>query len=631
MDGKSVYLSASKTVNLPHPIKTICMYETEINSTVEAGSEIPPEIRKTLAEADGKVLYRTVLPWSEHCTECVWPTCYSTCDLYTPRQDGRCRRFVDGMVRVDAATPFQPYLVKITFKRWAKLWAPGTIRMHPAKRALTLDRRDRSVGSALVRLPLPPRIRTAVVSKRYSYKKKSVRVADTDSNLPTNFMLECYNPESQNVRLSITMRSASLQKKIPFQHLIDLTPGFHRIRIPAAEISSLLDVRAPFGIDIMPDGENADETTLYFGLIDFVQEEVPVEPETEADAKKIKCVVWDLDNTLWNGILVEDGLANLVLKTGIAEIIQTLDKRGILQSIASKNSPDEALRALKHFRLDEYFVCPQISWRPKSESIDEIALQLNIGSDTLLFIDDAIFEREEVGHRCPGVRTLDARDYHTLLDMNGLNVPITDESSSRRKLYQRETERKKIAEEFGDDYLSFLKHCEIEISMVPLAKENLNRVHELAQRTNQMNFSGNRYDYQTLEKILHTQGLDTYVISCRDRFGSYGIIGFGIVDNREPRMTDLMFSCRVQTKRVEHAFLAYILEKYIGETGKDFYATYRKTSRNAPSGKVFADLGMEEIDIQDGVSNLIFRKDRCISNDQVIHMLDHHRPAVPTR
>ena len=127
-----------------------------------------------------------------------------------------------------------------------------------------------------------------------------------------------------------------------------------------------------------------------------------------------------------------------------------------------------------------------------------------------------------------------------------------------------------------------------------MTEENLERVHELTQRTNQMNFSGNRYDREVLRKLLSSPHLDTFVLSCEDRFGSYGVIGFSIVDRREPRMTDLMFSCRIQSKRVEHAFLAHVIRRYIGETGKNFYANYRKTPRNAPSGRVFADLAMEE-------------------------------------
>jgi predicted enzyme involved in methoxymalonyl-ACP biosynthesis len=136
-----------------------------------------------------------------------------------------------------------------------------------------------------------------------------------------------------------------------------------------------------------------------------------------------------------------------------------------------------------------------------------------------------------------------------------------------------------------------------------------------------MNFSGNRYDRGLLRQLLSSPHHDTYVLSCEDRFGSYGVVGFAVVDRREPRLTDLMFSCRIQSKRVEHAFLASLIRQYLGESGKDFFANYRKTPRNAPSGKVFEDLAMEEVETRDGVSSLRFRKDRELPDDGVIDVV----------
>jgi len=166
----------------------------------------------------------------------------------------------------------------------------------------------------------------------------------------------------------------------------------------------------------------------------------------------------------------------------------------------------------------------------------------------------------------------------------------------------------------------FLQFCQIELTIQPMTEENLERVHELTQRTNQMNFSGNRYNRDVLRKVLSTPYLDTFVMSGQDLFGGYGVIGFSIVDNREPRMTDLMFSCRIQSKRVEHAFLAYIIPKYLAGSGRDFLANYRKTSANEASGRVFADLGMKEIETKNGVSVLVFRKGREVPDDRVIRV-----------
>jgi FkbH-like protein len=594
------------------------MYETESNSKVESVNQLSGEVISAFKELTGKVSARTVLPWSEHCTECVWPTCYSTCDLYSPREDGRCRRFTDGMVRIECPEASNSYLLKIRFKQWGKLWAPASIRLHPIDKALKLEQRDHRIGSTLYQISLPTSIKTTLVNKRYSYKKRvASRPGDSD-RLPTSFLLECYNPESHNVRLSLTMRSVDERVKIPFQKLFDLNPGFHRLRVGLEEITKRLDVRHPFTVELIPNDDET-ETTLYFGLMEFVEEA----PQPSEKAKKLKCVVWDLDNTLWDGILVEDGPSKLRLKAGIVGIIEALDGRGILHSIASKNNRDETLQVLKDLQIDQYFLCPQISWQPKSEGIKAIAEQLNIGRDTLLFIDDTDFELEQVKSTCPDVQVLNAREYQTLLQMNEFQVPVTEESRNRRKMYQLESTRQDLAAQFGDDYMAFLKDCNIRLNIRPMTEDNLQRVHELTQRTNQMNFSGNRYDREVLKVIISTPYLDTYVLDCEDRFGSYGVVGFSIVDSREPRMTDLMFSCRIQSKRVEHAFLGHIAQKYITESGRDFHANYRKTPRNAPSGKVFDDLGMETARIKDGVSSLVFSKDREVPDDEIVHIVVH--------
>jgi FkbH-like protein len=387
------------------------------------------------------------------------------------------------------------------------------------------------------------------------------------------------------------------------------------------KIRKVLNVQAPFNIELIPN-DVEDGTTLYFGLMEFVQE---VEQVVE-ESKKIKCVVWDLDNTIWDGILVEDGPGDVKLKPQISDVIRALDARGILHSIASKNNHDEALQTLKRFELDEYFLCPQISWRPKSEGISEIARQLNIGTDTLVFVDDSEFELEQVKTVFPEVRVLNALQFRSLSEMKECQLPVTAESKERRKMYRVEAERQDMAEGFGNDYMAFLRHCQIQLSIQPMTRENLDRVHELTQRTNQMNFSGKRYDRDVLRDILTTPYLHTHVLSCEDRFGSYGIVGFCIIDSREPRMTDLMFSCRIQSKRVEHAFLGYIIRNCIKESNKDFFANYRKTPRNAPSGRVFAELGMEEVEVSAGITSLIFPRNKEVPDDRVIKIVASEVP-----
>src|SRR5580704_8252646 len=170
------------------------MYETEANNKKESAEQIPAEIVAQFGQLKETVLERTVLPWSEHCTECVWPTCYATCDLYSPRKDGRCRRFSDGIVRIDCAEAVNSYVLKIGFKRWGKLWTPGNVRLRSMRDAQRIERQDYWIGKTLFQLPMPMPVATMAMQKRYSFKKRRTYKQYTGDTSPTAFVLECYNP-----------------------------------------------------------------------------------------------------------------------------------------------------------------------------------------------------------------------------------------------------------------------------------------------------------------------------------------------------------------------------------------------------------------------------------------------------
>jgi len=530
------------------------------------------------------------------------------------------------MVRIDHPAAPNGYLLKISFKRWGKLWTPGSSHLLSLEEAAAAEKWDRRLGNTLVTIALPQPLKTFVSGKRYSYKKRVARRHAANGDRPTSFVIECFNPNDATIDLTFVLRSDDPTRKIPFQKLLPAVPGFNRFQVPVSEIEAIFDLRSPFGVEITPN-EIPDGTTLYFGVMDFVREAAHPQPEPrdakpatdkKEKSKSVKCVVWDLDHTLWEGILVEEGADHLKLRPGVVEVVKELDRRGILLSIASKNNADEALKVLKNFGLDEYFLYPQISWGPKSEGIKAIAKSLNIGIDAFLFIDDSPFELEQVQSTLPGISVLNATEYLSLPVRKECQVEVTEEASRRRAMYREESVRQEVASGFGGDYLSFLRGCDIKLHIRPMNAATIQRVHELTQRTNQMNFSGNRYDRSVLEQILGNPDLDTFVLECEDRFGSYGAVGFSIVDKREPRMTDLMFSCRIQSKRVEHAFLSYLIRKYGSDLHRDFLANYRKTSRNAPSGQVFQDIGFEEVQVKDGVTSLLFRKDRIAPDDKII-------------
>jgi FkbH-like protein len=358
-----------------------------------------------------------------------------------------------------------------------------------------------------------------------------------------------------------------------------------------------------------------------------VKEKSAVRTAAAAPTKTIKCVVWDLDNTLWDGMLLEDGANGVLLRERVLDVIRATDERGILHSIASKNNEADVLPLLRELGIEEYFLFPQIAWTPKSESIRRIAKRLNIGLDAMVFVDDQAFEIAEVRAALPEVTIVDATRCKEIVQRAECQVPVTEESRRRRQMYRVQQEREAELDGYDGDYLGFLRACGMLVTMGPLGEENLRRVYELAQRTNQMNFSGNRYKEDELREILRLDELRGLVISCRDRFGDYGIVGFAVLDTEKPCLVDLMFSCRVQAKRVEHAVLTFLLQRFAANGERDFFAKYRRTDRNAAAGKVFEEMGFDLAGESEGVLSLVFRSGRAITNDRVVTMVNELEAA----
>jgi len=596
------------------------MYEPEVNSIVEAGDSLPPEVRKRLVEFRDQVSARSILPWGEHCTECNWPTCYTTCALYSPRTDGDCRLFVEGMVRVDADGGTNPYLLKIRFKRWGKLWTVGNVRLLPLAEATKREQSSIVIGGVARLLPLPALLKVPVIRKVRFLRKREAERACADNGRPDYFIVECYNPNDRTIELTLTIAPRTVTQPQSFQSKVCVAPGFSRARIPVSDIARCVELGRPFNVEIVPN--DCDNTVLYFGLLDFIKERIPRAPATtQAPAsagKKWKCIVWDLDQTLWDGVLAEDGPTGVRLRQDVVDIVKETDRRGILHSIASKNDHADAMQVLHASGIDEYFLYPQINWEPKSQSIVRIAHHLNIGVEAIAFVDDQPFERDEVGSAVAVADVVDAADCASILRRPECQVPVTEESRQRRSMYRDQRNREISQRNYAGDYRAFLKTCDIRLTVAPLDDTNIERVYELAQRTNQVNFSGNRYPLTQLKELMASPVHATSVFSCVDKFGAYGIVGVAVVDTTEPRLLDLMFSCRIQSKRVEHAVIGALLKKFVGEAERDMLANYRPTSKNAACATVFEEIGFEKRGEANGVVSLVFSKDRTIPDDGIV-------------
>src|SRR5581483_5397293 len=177
--------------------------------------------------------------------------------------------------------------------------------------------------------------------------------------------------------------------------------------------------------------------------------------------KSIKCVIWDLDHTIWHGTLLEND--RLELREGIVDIIKTLDSWGIIQSIASKNNHEDAMQVLQSFGIDEYFLYPQINWDLKSNAVIRIKEKLNIGIDAIAFVDDQPFERDEVAFVHEQVTCLDADGIHNMLHQFKPRF-ITDESAQRRKMYLDDDRRNQEEQEIGNNR-KFLASLQLDFSI----------------------------------------------------------------------------------------------------------------------------------------------------------------------
>lgn len=273
---------------------------------------------------------------------------------------------------------------------------------------------------------------------------------------------------------------------------------------------------------------------------------------------KIKCVVWDLDNTLWNGVLLED--KQIILNEEIAHIIKVLDKRGILHSIASRNDDKSTQKKLIELGLWEYFIYPEINWGDKSASIERIAKNINIGIDTLVFVDDQRFELDEVKTIHPTVSCFYPHEAHIFLEHEAF-IPrfITNESTERRKYYQSDIKRKQD-EPTGEVNIEFLKSLGLKLSIKRVCEEDLKRAEELTIRTHQLNTTGVTYSYEELYEYMHSDDHELLCCSLEDKYGPYGTIGLVLIEKKNTVWLIKLFllSCRVMSRNIGGTLLAFL-------------------------------------------------------------------------
>lgn len=294
----------------------------------------------------------------------------------------------------------------------------------------------------------------------------------------------------------------------------------------------------------------------------------------------VKCLVWDLDNTLWDGTLLEDGQVELF--DGVLDTIRALDARGILQSVASKNDADLAMSTLTKLGVAEYFVLPKIGWGPKSESVREIAEELRFAHEAMAFVDDRPQERAEVEFVLPRVRCYPAEQVTSLPGLPEFTpATVTTDSRRRRQMYQAGFHRDAERAAFRGPDQDFLRSLEVEMTIGRATAAELGRVEELTVRTTQMNTTGVFYAEETLRTMIGSAAHEVLTVTITDRFGPYGAVGVVVLD-RYPGVWHvklLATSCRVVSLGAGAEILRWLVNE-AARAEAHVLADFKPTERN---------------------------------------------------
>jgi len=330
-----------------------------------------------------------------------------------------------------------------------------------------------------------------------------------------------------------------------------------------------------------------------------------------------KCLVLDLDNTLWGGVVGEDGLLGIKIGQGDPEgeaffdfqhKVKAIKNRGFILAICSKNNPEDALEVFKQksempLKKSDFAVI-KINWDPKYLNIKKIAETLNIGTDSIVFIDDNPAECSLVDQMMPEVKTIllpsDPAAYPKMLDqINGFEkLQIIEDDLQKTNQYiqnqQRQESKNKIS-----DLKTYLESLETEITIREATEDDLPRVHQLFTKTNQFNLTTIRYSAGEVEQFFRDSDYVLTVISAKDRFGELGTIALYLLqfDRNSIVIDSFIMSCRAMGRGIETAIVNQIKSKYLMEREYiKLFSSYIPTHKNTPVETFFEEQKFELIE-----------------------------------
>lgn len=281
--------------------------------------------------------------------------------------------------------------------------------------------------------------------------------------------------------------------------------------------------------------------------------------DLNSDFSKIKLIIWDLDNTIWDGILSE---GEVHLRPIVPGLLEKLTNFGIVNSICSKNDNGQTNKKITDLGISQFFVFNSINWQNKGQRIKKTINQMNLKEKNVLFIDDEASNLEEASFYCPDIFVASPDIISELFYV----IPNSSVLSSRLDEY-RILEKKKNDEENFESPTDFLKQSDIKVFISKKCWKDRKRIYEIIYRTNQLNFTKNRLSEDEIYSQLKNKNIDCGLVKCRDKYGYYGIIGFYALKNH--RLLHFSFSCRclgMQIEQYVYSLLGFPQITIVGET-----------------------------------------------------------------
>ncbi|MAY84311.1 MAG: hypothetical protein CMP59_09290 [Flavobacteriales bacterium] len=356
--------------------------------------------------------------------------------------------------------------------------------------------------------------------------------------------------------------------------------------------------------------------------------------------KAKKALVLDCDNTLWKGILGEDGFDAIQMSAStpagkaymeVQLILKKLAKNGVLLNLCSKNNPEDVDEVIeKHedmtLKADDIII-KKVNWQDKVSNIREIAKELNIGLDSLVFVDDSDFEVNFVRESLPEVTVVQvpkkAYEYPILMQEVSklfVNAQNSKEDAKRTAMYKEEQKRKAAVSKFNniDDYLSSLELvAEISINNI----DHYPRLAQMTQKTNQFNLTTKRYSESELSDFINSDDSEVFSLSVRDKFGDSGITGLAIlkINDNIAEVDTLLLSCRILGRRIENIFFSEIVDYLSSKNIELLNSLFIPTHKNAQVSDYFDKQGMELKNENDGEKSyqLNLKDFKSVENDHI--------------